>query len=144
MTYIRRSAQTGLTDSDIIDIRLTAQRSGLASTLIADTYGIDRTTASRIINRRTWSHVPEPKQVGNYSIYPDGRIFSKSSGRFMQPNIGRDGLQYVELRANGKREKVTVASLVAKAFLGTKSKNITFVNGDTTDAHFTNLVVAKK
>lgn len=143
MNYIRSSAQSGLTDSDIIDMRVEAQRNGTSATAIGEMYGIDRTTAGRIISGRTWSHVPAPKALGNYSIYPDGRVFSKSAGKFMQPSIGRDGLQYIELRANGTREKVSVAGLVAKAFLGTKSNKISFVNGQTTDPHFTNLVVIK-
>lgn len=142
-SYVRQSAQTGLTDSDIIDMRVQADREGLSATAIAADYGIDRTTAGRIISGRTWSHVPSPKQIGNYSVYPDGRIFSKSSGRFMQATIGRDGAEYVELRTGGGREKIAVASLVAKAFLGTRSNKISFVNGDAGDAHFTNLVVIK-
>lgn len=142
-SYIRHSAQTGLSDSDIIDMRVQAQREGLSATAIAADYGIDRTTAGRIITGRTWSHVPAPKQIGNYSVYPDGRIFSKAAGRFMQPTVGRDGIEYVELRSGGNREKIAVAALVAKAFLGTKSNKISFVNGDASDAHFTNLVVIK-
>lgn len=142
-TYIRHSAQTGLKDSDILDIRRLAEVEGLTATDIGAQFGIDRTTAGRIINGRTWSHVPAPKAQGNYVVYPDGRIYSKSSGRFMQPSVGRDGNQYVELRSNGTRQKVTVASMVAKAFLGTRSTKIAFVNGDTSDVHFTNLVVTK-
>ena len=141
--YMRYSAQAGITDSDVIDMRVSAQRENLTATAIGERYGIDRTTAGRIISGRTWSHVPAPKQSGNYSIYPDGRIFSKSAGRFLQPTEGRDGLQYVELRSNGTRQKVTVASLVAKAFLGTRSTKIGFANGDTSDVHFTNLVVTR-
>lgn len=141
--YIRHSTQTGLTDSDIIDMRVGAQRDNLTATDISMIYGIDRTTAGRILSMRTWSHVPSPKQIGNYSVYPDGRIYSKAAGRFMQSSIGRDGSEYVELRTGGSREKVAVASLVAKAFLGTKSNKISFANGDASDAHFTNLVVTK-
>lgn len=143
MNYIRNSTQTGLSDSDIIDMRVKAQRDGLSATAIAADYGIDRTTAARIISGRTWTHVPAPKQIGNYTVYPDGRIFSKSAGRFMQGTIGRDGIEYVELRANGNRKKFAVAALVAAAFLSTKSKKISFANGDASDAHFTNLVVTK-
>lgn len=144
--YIRHSTQTGLTDSDVLDMRTRAQRDGTTATSIAETYGIDRTTAGRIITGRTWSHVPAPKQIGkytNYSIYPDGRVYSKSSGRFIQTTIGKDGIGYVELRTGGERAKFVVAELVAKAFLGTKSKKISFANGDGADAHFTNLVVNK-
>lgn len=141
--YLRYSAQSGLSDTDILDIRDAADRDGLSPEFIASQYNIDRTTAARIIAGRTWSQVPSPKRVGNYSIYPDGRIFSKSAGRFMNTTTGRDGLSYVELRTNGRREKVAVAALVAKAFLGTKSRNLSFVNGNTGDAHFTNISISK-
>jgi hypothetical protein len=144
MNYIRYSSQSGLTDSDVIDMRVAAQSEELTTSDIGDMYNIDRTTAARIISGRTWTHVPSPRQIGNYTIYPDGRIFSKSAGRFMQTSVGKDGQQYVELRSNGNREKVAVAVLVARAFLGTKSNKIGFANGDTSDVHFTNLVVASK
>lgn len=142
-TYVRASSQTGLTDSDIIDIRVMAEKDTLTASQIGEIYNIDRTTAARIISGRTWSHVPAPKARGNYVIYPDGRVFSKAGRRFMSPVLGRDGLAYVEIRDSGNREKVSVVSLVAKAFLNTRSKKIKFVNGDTTDTHFTNLVVSK-
>lgn len=144
MNYIRYSAQSGLTDSDIIDMRVAAERHSLSATYIGETYGIDRTTAGRIISGRTWGHVPAPKQMGNYTVYPDGRVYSKAAGRFMQPSVGRDGLQYVELRSNGSREKVALSMLVAKTFLGAKQSNkVSFINGNTSDVHFTNLVVSR-
>ena len=142
--YLRRSPKSNLTDSDVIDIRITAEAEGLTAQSIADRYNIDRTTAGRIITNRSWSHVPSPKTVGNYSIYPDGRIFSNSNGRFLRTSTAKDGMTYVEMTTNGSRERVSVASLVAKAFLGTKSKNISFINGDTSDTHFTNLSVTKR
>lgn len=142
--YTRVSLQTGLTDSDILDIRAFAASTGANTVEVGYRWNIDRTTAARIINRRTWSHVPNPKTIGAYTIYPDGRVFSKASGRFMTTSKGRDGLQYVELRTNGNREKVAVATLVARAFLGTKSRKLTFVNGDRSNAHFTNIAIAQK
>lgn len=143
MNYIRYSAQSGLTDSDIIDMRVEAAMKDTSPSVIGERYGIDRTTAARIISGRTWSHVPAPKTIGNYKIYPDGRIYSKSAGRFLQQTTTKDGSAFVELRANGEREKVSVASLVARAFLGTKSTRIGFINGDASDTHFTNLIVKR-
>jgi hypothetical protein len=144
-TYTRYSQQAGITDSDVIDMRVLAVRDNLTAAAIAARYGIASTTAARIISGRTWSHVPAPKAINkSYIVYPDGRIFSKAANRFMTPIIAKDGLEYVELRANGERSKVSIAQLVAKAFLGTKSKKISFANGDATDSHFTNLVVTSK
>ena len=144
--YIRNSLQTGLTDSDIIDLRIDA--TSLNSVELGEKYGIDRTTAARIASNRTWSHVPAPVKQGNYLVYPDGRIFSTSNKRFLTVSTGKDGLGYVEITRQRKpkylgsqRVKVSVASMVAQAFLGTKSSKIGFVNGRKNDAHFTNLVV---
>lgn len=143
MNYVRASSQSPITDSVVLDMRDLAKREGLTATAIADIYGIDRTTAGRIITRRTWSHVPEPKTVQGYVVYPDGRVYSKAAARFLNTTVGRDGQVYVELRTNDRRERVAVALLVAKAFLGTKSKAISYVDGDPSNAHFTNLVINK-
>lgn len=143
-TYQRYSPRSGFTDSDIIDMRIAAEREQLSSRQLAARYGINQTTAARIVSGRTWSHIPSPKEMGNYVVYPDGRVFSKAAGRFMQVSTGRDGNIYIEMRANGSRKKVAVASLVAYAFLGArKSSKISFRNGDSTDTHFTNLVVKR-
>jgi hypothetical protein len=140
MNYTRYSTQAALTDSDVIDMRVLASSSEeITAAEIGDMYGIDPTTARRIINGRTWTHVPQPKQIGNYSVYPDGRIYSRAAGRFMQPQTGKDGQQYVELRSGGSRQKVSVALLVARAFINKNAKTVNFINGNAEDVHFTNL-----
>lgn len=141
-TYLRSSSQSGLSDSEILDMRDLATRQGLTATDIASRYGIDRTTAGRIITGRTWSHVPAPKTVKGYEVYPDGRIFSKASNTFLK-TFARAGQAFVDITVKGKREKVAVATLVAKAFLGTKSSNIAFIDGNPSNTHFTNLKIAK-
>ena len=144
MNYLRNSAQSGINDTDVLDMRdLAAQ--GLTATEIGEQYGIDRTTAGRIITGRTWSHVPSPRTIGNYSVYPDGRVFSISSQRFMTAKQTKEGA-VVELRQNGTREKISVANLVAKAFITSrisKAAKISFIDGNARNAHFTNLVVSK-
>jgi Transposase and inactivated derivatives, IS30 family len=143
--YTRYSNQAGLTDSDIMDIRDLSERANLSAVEIADRYGVARSTVDRILARRTWQDVPSPKTVGtNYVVYADGRVFSKNAGRFIATTIDRStGQEVVELRTKGIRGKVSTAELVAKLFLGTKSKRISFINGDPTDSHFTNLKVGK-
>lgn len=141
-TYQRFSSQSGLSDTDVLNIRDLATREGLTATDIGERYGIDRTTAGRIITGRTWGHVPAPKTINGYDVYPDGRIFSQSSNSFLK-TFNRAGQAFVELRVKGTRQKVSVASLVAKAFLGTKSSKIAFVDGNPSNAHFTNLTIGK-
>lgn len=145
MNYLRNSTQSGISDSDVLDMRDLAIRDGLTATEIGEQYGIDRTTAGRIITGRTWSHVPAPRTIGNYSVYPDGRVFSISANKFLRATATKNGA-FVELREKGNREKVAVANLVAKAFISsriTSSKKIAFIDGNPSDAHFTNLVVMK-
>lgn len=142
MNYIRYSTQSGLTDSDIVDMRKEASTEGTSVEVLSSRYGINRTTTARILKGSSWSHVPQPKTLGKYTVYPDGRIYSESAKRFMKTFM-RDGEQSVEIRVHGDREIVSVASLVAKAFLGSKAKKFTYKNGDSTDIHFTNLTTQK-
>lgn len=145
-TYTRTSLQTGLTDSDIIDLRIDAQH--MNSIALGEKYGIDRTTAARIASNRTWTHVPAPVKQGKYLVYPDGRIYSTANKRFLTVTVGKDGMGYVEITRQRKpkylgtqRVRVSVASMVAQAFLGSKSSKLTFLNGRADDAHFTNIAI---
>ena len=62
----------------------------------------------------------EPKpypEDNNYLIYPDGRIWSKKSNKFLSPaKVGRGYLQ-VNLTINGKKSNYYVHRLVAEAFI---------------------------
>lgn len=141
--YMRYSSQTGLTDSDIIDMRTKAQSGKASASTIGSMYGINPTTAARIISGRSWGHVPAPKNLtDNYVIYPDGRIFAKATGSFLTTTAGKDGNMFVRITANGRRVRVPAAILVAAAFHGVDdAEKIDFANGDPEDLHFTNLVV---
>jgi hypothetical protein len=143
-SYTRYSSQASLSDSTVLDIRAAGRAKGATSTSIGQRFGIDRTTAARILTYRTWGHVPSPISYGKYSVYPDGRVYSTASGRFLKQTRGSDGQNYVQITVNGASGRVSTASLVAKTFLKTKSKNISFRNGNRSDAHFTNLKIATK
>lgn len=142
--YVRNSTQAGISDSDVLDIRDLAFRGGLTATQIAAQYGIDRTTAARIINNRTWAHVPSPRLINGYEVYPDGRVYSSASGRFLTISTNKQGQRSVTITKKGIRSQVPVANLVAKAFINerlTVTKRIDFVDGNPANIHFTNLVV---
>ena len=144
MNYMRYSAQSGMTDTDILDIRNLVADENKSFTEVADIYGINRRTVSRIVNNTYWSHVPQPttlSKLPNYVIYPDGRVYSKHTNKFLSTE-SRNG-STVNVKIKGKR--YNVAELVANAFINRKldSSKIGFVNGDPTDVHFTNLKLTK-
>lgn len=146
-TYSRYSEQSMLTDSDVMDIRVAHAKGNVTGVEIADLYGINRSTAERIIRNESWTHVPMPKSInrGKYMIYADGRIFSTSQGKFLIPRE-RNGQLVVELRANDKRQTVSVAYLVAKNFIDStiRSQKAVMVEGqDPADVHFTKISVIR-
>lgn len=137
--YTQHSKRSGVSERDVLDIRsLSATRSVRQ---IASDLNIPKSTVHDIITGKTWSHVPEPVTVyKNYTIYPDGRIKSNKVGQFMSTKMSRDGSLTVELTVNGNRKTISVATLVAKAFLKSKSSKLSFADGDKTNVHFTNIV----
>lgn len=146
--YIRYSPQSGLSDSDVLDMRTAFTTKSVSVSDLADLYGINQTTANRIINGTSWAHVPSPKAInrGKYQVYPDGRVYSTSSRKFMTSRLNKDGDEVVDLRtATGGRAATPIALLVAKSFIDSSvrsTKKIQFVNGDSLDTHFTNITVA--
>lgn len=142
--YMRYSEQSMLTDSDVLDMRSAFATGSVTAEELADLYGINRSTAERIVTGKTWTHVPSPRQInrGKYEVYPDGRIRSISNNQFLTTRF-KDGQEVVELRANGKREVTPVSYLVARAFISPNlrsTKSIRFI-GDSSDNHFTNIAV---
>lgn len=138
--YIRYSNRSGLGDSDILDIRLAASIETNSVRDIAREMGLPKSTVHDIITGKTWSHVPSPVTLyKNYSIFPDGRIWSTKAGKFLAIRMNKSGALNVEIQVNGTRKTVPVASLVAKAFHGKTSAKISFIDGDNTNIHFTNI-----
>lgn len=143
--YKRFSPNSGLTDSDVIEMLILAEMGKVESfTELARSFGVDRRTVSRIINGQSWSHVPRPRPLGkNYFVCADGRVFSKTAGKFLSPKRDKDGNLVVELRVDGKRERAVISHLVAKAFIGKKPKAIRFNDGDPSNPHLTNISVVR-
>lgn len=52
----------------------------------------------------------------DYRVYPDGRIFSLKTNRFLNGEITKHGYRQVTLYINGKPERMTVHKLVASLF----------------------------
>lgn len=142
MSYIYNNSQSGLSDSDVMSIRLIAQNKSLSQ--VARQYGIGKSTASDIVNRKTWSHVPAAKPVkgySNYLILPDGRVWDSKTKAFLSPKITKNEGIKIILSANGKRKSIPVANLVAQAFHSSNKNNIRFNDNNRYNVHFTNIKV---
>ena len=138
--YTHFSKRSLITENDVLTIRRVANKSSVRE--IAANYDIPKSTVHDIITRKTWNHVPNPVTIyKNYSIYPDGRVWSNKSNQFMTQKLNREGVVTVELSVNGTRKTISVATLVAKAFHNSKSTKLSYVDGDKTNVHFTNITV---
>lgn len=81
------------------------------------------------------------KQIGNYIIYSDGKIFSLNTNKFLKPNKGEKGYLRVRLLFDGKYINYRVHRLVAMAFLPKlEGKNqVNHINGIKDDNKLENL-----
>lgn len=88
-------------------------------TELARTFGVSRKTIYNIRTGQRWGSLPNPKSVkgySNYTVYPDGQVLSKSSGRFLKP-VNRATGPVVKLTNNkGERNTVEVRKIVSQAF----------------------------
>ena len=136
--YVSHSTRSGLSDSDVLDIRLASRSTSVRN--IARQMTLPKSTVHDIISGKTWGHVPNPVVVyRNYSVFPDGRVWSNKSNKFLTSKLNRNGTLTVEVTVNGSRKTVQVATLVARAFLGSRGSRLNYKDGDRTNVHFTNL-----
>lgn len=116
------SARSGLTASNVLDIRRLHDVNGLDDAHLSRIFAVSRKTIYNIVNRKTWKHVPAPVTVRGYkgySIYPDGRVFSKASGSFLS-TINRATGPAVRLkRSDGSRKTVAVENLLRTGYRST-------------------------
>lgn len=146
MSYRRNSYRSSLTDTDVSNIRLQAM-SGYNESEIAEINGVHRKTVYNILQNRTWKHVPEPRTpygFKDYLVFPDGRVYSQRSRDFISTSSRADGTPVVRVqRSGGNRVTVPVASLVARAYHGSRSDspNISYADGNPSNTHFTNIEV---
>lgn len=143
--YRTKSNKSQLTDSSVLDIRRLSGQ--VPERALAKQFNIHRKTIYNIVNYKTWQHVPEPKTIAsfkNYTIYPDGRVWSNASNKFMKLTTRASGENVVKLRNGSKSKTVAVSELVAKAFLGTRKRNIqvTYLDGNPSNSHHQNLLLA--
>lgn len=119
MDYSATSNQSSLTASDILDIRRMHDVEGFNDAQLSREFGITRKAVYNIVERKTWKAVPAPTTVrgyGQYIVYPDGRVLSKSTGDFIT-SIARTSGPAVRIRAgrSSTRTTVPVATLMQRA-----------------------------
>lgn len=116
--FNKPSPRSGLTASDILDIRRLHDEEDYNDARLSRLFSVSRKTVYNIVNRKTWADVPQPSRARgfkNYTVYPDGRIYSEISGEFLT-HIKRMSGSVVRLTNNGVRHTVPVASLIQKTF----------------------------
>ena len=113
-----QSNHSTLTGSKVLDIRR-LYTEGYNDTKLSKQFGVSRKAIYNIVNRNTWGKVPEPTTVrgfNDYVVYPDGRVYSKSTGEQISL-IERVSGPAVRIRTtNGTRTTVPVSTLVKEGF----------------------------
>ena len=114
-----QSSHSALTGSKVLDIRRLHDVENYNDAQLARQFGVSRKAIYNIVERKTWSDVPEPTTVRgfrDYIVYPDGRVLSKATGEFIS-TIERASGPAVRIRtSNGTRTTVAVSDLVQKGF----------------------------
>lgn len=78
----------------------------------------------------------------DYLIYPDGKVFSQKSHKWLKPDLDkRAGYYTLRLCAKGRIKKYYIHRLVAETFISNPNKKpqINHINGDKTDNRVENL-----
>ena len=112
------SRQSGLSGADVMDMRYLHDFCNYNDAQLARMFNVTRKAVYNIVNRRVWRQVPSATTVkgySNYAVFPDGRVLSKATGRFLTA-IPRTAGPAVRLtKANGTRETIPVSTLLKKA-----------------------------
>jgi hypothetical protein len=64
----------------------------------------------------------EIKGYSNYLIYPDGRVWSKNSNKFLKPGTDKSGYLLVSLSKDGKPKSCSIHRLVAEHYIPNPDK----------------------
>lgn len=77
--------------------------------------------------QETWKPIPN---ANNYMVSDHGRVKNIKRNVILTGTIARNGYRYVGLTANGKVKIITVHSLVMRAFVGDRPKNLQVCHSD--------------
>lgn len=119
MNFSKASNQSRLTGSDVLDIRRLHDINDFNDAQLSRLYGVCRKSIYNIVNRKSWRQVPNPvsiKGFRNYTIFPDGRVFSNTTETFMTEITRNSGPAVRITTTRGMRETVSVSSLLRRGF----------------------------
>lgn len=115
---------------------------------LCEKYDMDAGNLSRILNNKTHTLKSPSNRHGKYKryetdtavygVFADGRVWSFTLGRFLTPDIDRDGYRIVTLSA----KKIKLHRLVLTVWKGPPKKNNSVCrhkDGDVSNNHYTNL-----
>ena len=118
-----QSKHSTLTGSKVLDIRR-LHAAGTGDTGLAKTFDVSRKTIYNIVRRNTWKNLPEPVTVSGYKgyiAYPDGRVFSKATGKAIR-TVAKSGGPAVKMtNMKGSRKTVLISTLLTKHFSKAKT-----------------------
>lgn len=86
---------------------------------VAKVFGVSRKTVYNIDIGKTYSDVPQPKQLKqfpNYVIYSDGVVVSRKTGNALETRADRDNASVRLVDRNSNRRRVLISDLLKTAF----------------------------
>lgn len=106
------------TPSQVNDIRHRINVLEETVSSVAKRYGVHSSTVSKISVGQTYRDIPTPMYVANYVIYPNGRVWSKSTGKWMsyRKKSSHATVEHVDLRLNGQKRSFTKSSVISEFF----------------------------
>lgn len=110
-----------LTSTAVCNIRHAIMVEGQSSTSVAAKHSISPSTARAVARGDRYADIPSPcpiPQFENYLAYPNGKVWSTSSNRFIKATKkGTSNTKYYNLR-NGKSRRSIPSKLVVSEVFG--------------------------
>lgn len=104
-----------LTPTAVCNIRHAVLIEAKPATEVAKKHKVSPTTVRAIARGVRYRDVPQAQaipQFENYLAYPDGRVWSETSQKFLKPRLkGSSRVKYYDLRNAGERKSIRVSSL---------------------------------
>lgn len=109
-----------LTVSEVCNIRHAITVEGHPATKVASKHGISPTTARAVARGDRYTDIPQAMPVPgfqSYLAYPNGRVWSTSSRRFVKAvKKSSAKTKYYNLKNSGTRRSIPVSSIRSELF----------------------------
>ena len=83
----------------------------------------------------------EEKDLGDYVVYSDGKVYSKKSSIFLKPRLGNRGYLFISIPYGGKLKNFNIHRMLAQAFIPNPDGKpmVNHINGIKDDNRLENL-----